>query len=99
MIEFEWDEGKAFANLKKHGISFQEAIKVFDDPYAVTDLDEINRGETRWRTVGMVEGLLILFVAHTIRDEDGDEIFRIISARRATRKEEQRYATNRTNNP
>ncbi len=49
----------------------------------------------RWQTIGMVGGIVLLMVAHTVRDKGGDEIIRIISARKATRKESKRYDENR----
>ena len=90
-IEFEWDPNKAEANRKKHGVSFETACRVFTDPFALVKQDRIEGGEYRWQTLGMVEGCLLLLVAHTVRDENGTEIIRIISARRASRKERRRY--------
>jgi hypothetical protein len=90
-IEFEWDRNKAEANRKKHGVSFETACRVFTDPFALVEQDRIEGGEYRWQTLGMVEGCLLLLVAHTVRDENGTEIIRIISARRASRKERRRY--------
>lgn len=89
---FEWDEQKAEINLRKHGIRFEDAARVFDDPLAVTDQDRIENGEQRWQTVGMADGYLLLLVAHTVRFEDeGIEVVRIISARRVDRVERRRY--------
>lgn len=90
-IEFEWDPDKAEINRKKHGVSFEIACRVFADPFALVEQDRIERGEYRWQTLGMVEGCLLLLVAHTVRDEGKTEIIRIISARRASRKERKRY--------
>jgi uncharacterized protein len=94
-ILFEWDEAKNLANQRKHGVSFEEASRVFLDPLFVSVTDRIQSGEQPWRTYGEVDGILLLMVAHTVREElEGDrfaEIIRIISARRATRKERQRY--------
>lgn len=90
-IEFEWDPDKAEANRKKHGVSFETACRVFADPFALAQQDRIEGGEYRWQTLGMVEGYLLLLVAHTLRDDDKMEIIRIISARRANRKERRRY--------
>jgi uncharacterized DUF497 family protein len=65
---------------------------VFADPFALTEQDRIEQGEYRWQTLGMVEGVTVLLVAHTVRDaDDGTEIIRIISARRADPKEQRRY--------
>lgn len=91
-FRFEWDAAKAASNFAKHRISFETAMRVFADPFAFASQDRIEGSEYRWQTVGMVEGWLLVLVAHTIRDEsDGSEVIRIISARRATAKERKRY--------
>lgn len=85
---FTWDTAKAASNLRKHGISFETAVRVFADPMAVTRQDRIENGEQRWQTIGMVSDRALLLVAHTLwDDEEGIEVVRIISARRADRKE------------
>lgn len=81
MILFEWDETKAESNKRKHGISLEDATQVFDDPYALAELDRIEDGEHRWQTIGLVEGVVLLVAAHTVRQEREKEIIRIISAR------------------
>ena len=91
MTFFEWDEAKAESNLRKHGISFDDAIEVFYDPNAVFELDRVVDGELRWQAIGMAEDLVMLQVAHTVIERDVDEVFRIVSARRATRKERRLY--------
>ena len=73
---FEWDPDKAVGNLRKHGVSFETALRVFADPLALMEQDRIEDGERRWRTLGRVEGWLLLLVAHTLVDEDGDEVIR-----------------------
>ncbi len=89
---FEWDTAKAKANLKKHRVSFETAARVFADPFAVTTQDRIEDDEYRWQTVGLVDGVVLLLVAHTHREgEDGNEVIRIISARRADPKERRSY--------
>ena len=89
---FEWDAQKVDNNLRKHGIRFMDAARVFDDPFAVTVQDRIENGEERWQTVGMAGGCLLILVAHTVRFEDeGMEVVRIISARRVDRAERKRY--------
>ncbi|MBA9083476.1 MULTISPECIES: BrnT family toxin [Bartonella] len=91
-IRFEWDKIKAESNLRKHRISFEVAVRVFADPFAMTKQDRIENGEYRWQTLGLVNGFLLLLVAHTIYDDkDGREVIRIISARRASLKERKRY--------
>jgi len=84
--EFEWDEAKAAANLRKHGVSFEQAAQVFSDPKRLTVADESNDEEAREITFGQVEDR-ILAVVHTERDGK----IRIISARNAERKEHWAY--------
>ena len=87
-MEFEWDRRKAAANLAKHGVSFHEAGTVFGDPLAVTFYDpDHSEGERRLLTFGFSSGNRLLVVAHTERRG----ATRIISARRATRKERKIY--------
>ncbi len=95
MILFEWDERKAFANRRRHGISFENAMQVFDDSRSVSEPDRIVDGELRWQTVGLFRGATLLMVAHTVSEEGQDEVVRIISARRANRMEHIRYGQNR----
>jgi uncharacterized DUF497 family protein len=94
-MRFEWDEAKNLSNRRKHGVSFEEATAVFLDPLYVSVQDRIEGGELRWQTLGFVGDLLLLTVAHTVRDKSGDgawvEVIRIISARPATRNERRRY--------
>ena len=71
-MRFEWEAGKNRGNVAKHKVSFETAISVFDDPNALSIPDRIVDGEERWQTLGMIVGL-ILIVAHTWRDEDGEE--------------------------
>lgn len=91
-MRFIWNEAKAVANLRKHGIRFEEAALVFDDPLHLTEQERIEGGEYRWQTIGQILGIVIVIVAHTT-DEIGhsDETIRIISARRATSRERKRY--------
>jgi len=56
---FEWDAVKAAKNLRKHGIQFEKAVAVFDDPYSITEQDRIEGGEYRWQTVGMAGEALL----------------------------------------
>ncbi len=91
LIRFEWDEAKNQSNQRKHGVSFEEASQVFRDPLHVSVQDCIEGSEQRWQTLGMVQDCLLLLVAHTLRDQEGAEIVRIISARKATPKERRRY--------
>jgi uncharacterized DUF497 family protein len=95
MVWFEWNDAKAKTNERKHGVRFDDAMLVFSDPYALVEQDRIEGGELRWQTLGLVGGVVLLLVAHTVRDESEDEIIRIISARKASRKERMRYDQNR----
>lgn len=94
-ISFEWDEAKAHANLKKHHVSFELAARAFFDPLALSFQDRIENGEHRWQTLGMVEGCLVLLVAHNVRHDEDGEVIRIISARKADKKERKHYEENR----
>jgi uncharacterized DUF497 family protein len=90
-LSFEWDLAKASANLRKHGVGFELALRVFSDPLAFSHQDRIEGGEQRWQTLGMVDGVLLLLVAHTVTEHEDGEVIRIISARMATRKERRDY--------
>ena len=90
-IEYEWDSNKAKSNLQKHAIRFEDAVLVVDDPCHLSVQDRYENGEFRWQTIGLVQGVIVILVAHTVRFESGDEIIRIISARKADRKERSRY--------
>jgi hypothetical protein len=96
MLRFECDRAKARTNQRKHGVSFEDAIHVFDDPHALFELDRTDEfGESRWHAIGLIAEVVVVLVAHTIREEAGDEIVRLISARRATREERKRYEETR----
>ncbi|MBC7987034.1 MAG: BrnT family toxin [Sphingomonadaceae bacterium] len=86
-MQWIWDAPKARRNLKDHGVSFEAAALVFDDPMFVSEPDPYP-DEDRWRAIGRVH-LSTLFVVHTLDDEGGGG--RIISARKATRTERKRY--------
>ena len=87
-LRFRWDRTKAARNRHKHGITFETAARVFVDPLAFSEQDRIEGGEYRWQTIGSVDGVSVLVVAHTVGDEeDGSEVINIISARRADRSE------------
>jgi uncharacterized protein len=88
LMEFEWDPEKAAANLAKHGVAFPEAATVFGDPLAITYSDpDHSDDEDRFLTFGHSSEGHLLVVSHT----DRGERTRIISARRATRKERKLY--------
>jgi uncharacterized protein len=89
-MEYEWDNDKAAENRKRHGIDFRDAIPVLSDLRRLEWIDDrFPYGEERVNTIGMTYGN-VLFVVTTMR---GDHTCRLISARRATRNEENRYYT------
>jgi uncharacterized DUF497 family protein len=90
-MRFEWDEQKNRANRREHGVSFETAQRVFDDSLQLSRLDYEENEEERWQTIGLIEGEVVLVVAHTYRQQGDDEIIRIISARKATRHERRHY--------
>jgi hypothetical protein len=90
-VRFEWDDEKARENYRKHGVRFETATLVFDDPGFVMTLDREVEGEERWHTIGRVQGVLVLLVVHTYEEEDEEEIVRIISAREVTAHERRCY--------
>jgi uncharacterized protein len=86
-----WDERKNQANRKKHGVSFEAASLLFDDPLHISRLERITEREERWQTMGMVGGVLLL-VAHTWEEDSTGELhIGIISARRANNLERAIY--------
>lgn len=90
MIKFEWDSVKAAANTKKHGISFEEAQSVFYDEFAIQFLDEDHSStEERFLLLGMSTEAKLLLVCHCERE--AGHVIRIISARRATKRESAFY--------
>ncbi len=90
MIKFEWDELKAAANLKKHQVSFDEARSVFFDEFGVQFFDEDHSSdEARFLMLGMSSGAKLLIVCHCERDQG--VVIRIISARKATKRESAFY--------
>lgn len=90
MYYFDWDENKNRINLEKHGITFEEASTVFFDDRAILfDDPEHSVDEDRFLLLGMSEAARVCIVCHCYRESD--TVIRIISARQATRKEEERY--------
>jgi len=96
-MQYEWDEEKDRINQEKHGISFPIAALVFEDERCLVFLDRIDdAGEQRWHAVGAVSiepgTAVVLLVVHVYREDiDGEEITRIISARRAEKNEIRGY--------
>jgi uncharacterized DUF497 family protein len=91
---FDWDPAKARENLRKHGISFERAAQVFLDPSAISIYDEEHSDEEdRWVTLAKDKNETLLVVIHTFRELDsGHCSIRLISARRATRREGRQFA-------
>ncbi len=89
-MRFEWDETKNQENRGKHGISFETAALVFDDPQALSEQDRVVNDEERWQTIGSI-GVLVVLVAHLWWDENGEEVIRLISARKANSAERKSY--------
>jgi uncharacterized DUF497 family protein len=84
---FEWDDDKNRINLEKHGISFALAVRIFEGPVLSWVDNRYDYAETRYHSIGQIEGVLVLGVVHT--DRQGKT--RLISARTANRREKRRY--------
>ncbi len=91
-MKFEWSQKKNDLNIVKHQVSFEEAKEVFEDPMHISKLDHrFDHFEERWITLGLTSKDKILVVANIFFDENGEEIIRIISARKANQKERTFY--------
>ena len=91
-MKFEWDRNKEKINIRKHGISFEQASYVFSDRFALNKFDdEHSDEEDRWVILGKSLNKTLLLVIHTFRDNNGTEFIRIISARKATKIETKVY--------
>jgi len=91
-LKFEWSEDKNRLNIQNHQLDFEEAKEVFDDPLHISRLDfRFDYFEERWITLGLTNKQKILVVANLFFDENGEEIIRIISARKANPKERKFY--------
>ncbi len=91
--DFEWDLKKARSNLRKHKVSFERATTIFRDPnlLAIPD-EEYSEAEERWITMGLDESGILLVMSHTFARLDAEATrIRIISARKATKRETQQY--------
>ncbi|MCL2139219.1 MAG: BrnT family toxin [Treponema sp.] len=97
MIRFLWDEKKNLENLKKHGVDFNDAVRAWYDPDRLDFFDEEHSSseEIRWIFLGTVAGV-VLFAVETEPDED---TVRLISARRASKNEQEKYYANCSKNP
>ena len=92
-MRFEWDDKKNRQNIKKHGVSFEDAKEIFDDPLHLSILDKrFSYFEERWITIGQTAKLRIVVVANLFFDENGEEVIRIINAREATLHERKQYS-------
>lgn len=89
MMEIEWNQVKAGLNLRKHGVSFEEAASSLLDPDALVLEDFGAEGESRWILIGMSNRVRLVTVVYTLRGED---CIRLISARKSSRKEGHYYA-------
>lgn len=95
-MRFVWAPEKDKINVRKHNISFTQSCYVFSDPYSLTLFDESHSEyEDRWVTLGQIQDETIMVVVHTFRDLENDEVIRIVSARKATKRERQRYQARR----
>ncbi|HUZ12774.1 MAG TPA: BrnT family toxin [Caulobacteraceae bacterium] len=90
-MRFDWDDAKALSNLAKHGISFELAKRVWDDPLYEVTFGRVVDGEERWLAVGVVGTTTIIVVVHAFPDLEDDQRVRIISARKATSQERRQH--------
>jgi uncharacterized DUF497 family protein len=88
---FVWDEAKNRINQRKHGISFETAARIFEDPNVVSYPERRVDEEERWHAIGSAGGIAIVLVVHTSEEEDGEEEIRIVSARKASPRERDLY--------
>ena len=86
-MRFEWDEAKNQANIVKHGIDFKDAISIFNDAVLTNRDNSANYGEERWISIGWLKSI----IAVVVYTELTGDVIRIISARKATKKEASYY--------
>ena len=96
MISLEWDPDKEEKNIRDHGVDFEFAAGVFQDPYVYEDYDEEHSGynqygewEDRYVAIGIVD--MVLYVVYTIREKGHEDVIRLISARVAEKDEQELY--------
>ena len=95
-MKFEWDPQKERLNIQNHKVSFVDAGHVFADPWQLNLFDdEHSDDEERWIVIGMIPDSSVLLVVHTIRNFSDEQIVRIISARKATKRERETYFARR----
>lgn len=85
------EEEKNRRNRAKHKVSFEAAQYVLDDPFALSIRDRVVNGEERWQTIGRAAGISVLLVVHANREERGEAVICIITARKATPRERRLY--------
>jgi hypothetical protein len=95
-MRFEWDPDKARSNLVKHGVTFEDAEFVWEDPLRVIRFDSVQDYEERWRAIGAVGPVALIIVIHIYPDATDEDRVRIISARRATAHERRQYEQENT---
>ena len=89
---FEWNQGKAKTNIRKHKISFEQAATIFKDPRAISIYDdEHTDSEDRWISLCLTSNGILLVVHHAFEQLDNNVIIRIISSRKATKREAKQY--------
>ena len=85
-MRFDWDEAKRLANIKKHGVDFADIVTIFENDVFTIEDQRFDYGETRYITFGLFK-FRVIVVAHT----HNNEVIRIISARKASKYEEEQY--------
>ncbi|HJQ58623.1 MAG TPA: BrnT family toxin [Vineibacter sp.] len=90
-MRFECDDGNARSNVAKHGVTFELARRVWDDPLLAIVPERIVGGEQRWHAIGVVGVIVTLVVVHTYPTPEDEDRVRIIGARKATPHERKRY--------
>ncbi|MBN1648379.1 MAG: BrnT family toxin [Spirochaetales bacterium] len=90
-MKFEWHDSKSQSNKRKHGISFSEALTIFNDPFILSKYDKEHStdNEDRWNSIGEASVKAVLMVVHLCREDESK--IRIISARKATNNEKKMY--------
>lgn len=91
MPRFEWNNEKNRVNKAKHGVSFETACLIWNDPQYLLIPDAVYDSEQRWMAIGVVGLVTVLVAVHVIHDNDDEETVRVISARKATPHERRRY--------
>ena len=90
-MEFQWDQNKNNTNIKKHGIDFIDAIEMFQHPLLASIDRRINYDEERWVGIGILKGIIAVIV---YTEDDYNDSIRILSVRKATKNESEKYKEN-----